>query len=511
VCVSSPKIGHGTQSVPAAFKGHPEVIRQSCHSHGSIGRFPLAWLVVALAGCMTLSPQPRMAGWRAPDSPAPLGAADEYEARRPVPPATTKAKPPTPTAEGALPLPRTGEAADEDGELDAPPEVVRSPPDLPQDSFPKIGALPTIETIPRIEPEDVTAARPLELTVAAPSRRAPGGTATYRVTLRNTGDRPQEGLIVHCRFDDALVFAGSDRREVVQRVDRLPVGESKELALSLTSDEIGAHCCRFVVTRNDGGNEVELAFRQVCVEFVTRHVEIEIVGPAQRTEGSRAEFNITLSNNSLKKVNDAQVAVSFDKALVPREVSAEAERKSGMLVWRLGALQPLEKVELQVEFECRTQAHRACVFVDVKGANLSGEHEEASLEIVPVPGTLDLRVSDRDDPLQTGKTGAYEVIVQNIGLQAARRVVVEAALPENVKFLSATVRSGDATRDLKFAVDERKVVFDPVDLLEPNGRLVYTIEVEALRAGPAEFRASLTNSLGSTAVTASEPTTIVEP
>jgi uncharacterized repeat protein (TIGR01451 family) len=493
------------------YQGHSDVTRKSPDTRCSIGRLPLASLVILLAGCTTFTPPTQMNAWRVPDSPAPLGAADEYRVRRPIPPATVKSDSPTPTAEGALPLPRTGESPEEDIDLDPPPEVVRSSPDLPNGSFPKIGASPTIESIPRIEPEDVTATRPLELTVDAPVRKAPGGTVTYRATLRNTGDRALEALVVHCRFDEALVFAGSDRREVVQRIDRMPAGESRELALSLTSDQIGAHCCQFVVTRKEGDSEIELAFRQVCVEFALRRVEIDIVGPSRRTEGSRAEFNITLSNKSLKNINDAQVAVSFDKALVPREVSAEAERKSGTLVWRLGAIKPLEKVELQVEFECRTQAHRACVFVDVKGANLTGEHEEASVEIVPVPGTLDLRVSDRDDPLEIGKTGVYEVSVQNIGLQAARRVVIKAVLPENVSFQSASVRTGDTKLDLKFAVEERKVVFEPVEQLEPNVRLTYSIEVEALRAGPAEFRASLTNSLGNTPVTASEPTTIVEP
>jgi uncharacterized repeat protein (TIGR01451 family) len=485
--------------------------RQTASFRRSIGRFPLAWLVVVLAGCMTFSPPPRTTNvWRAPDSPGPLGAAAEIETRRALSPATPNTRP-APTSEGALPLPQTGEYSNNDVDLDPPPEIVRSSPDPAKDVFPKVGAGPAIEPIPKVELEDVTAVRPLEMTVVAPSRKSPGGTATYRVTLRNTGDRLLEGLVVHCHFDDALVFSGSDRREVVQRVDRLTVGESKELALSLTSDQIGAHCCRFVVWRRDGGGEVELAYKQVCVEFTTRHVEIEIVGPSQRTEGSRAEFNFAVSNTSYKKINDAQVIISYDKALVPREVSAEAERKSGALVWRLGALQPLEKVQLQVEFECRSQAHRACVSVDVTGTNGSAEHEEACLEVVPVSGTLDLRVSDRDDPLETGKSGAYEVTVQNIGLQPARRVVVEAALPENVQLQSVRVQSGDAALNLKYSVEGRRVVFDPVEQLEPNVRLVYTFEVEALRAGLAEFRASLTSSLGNTVVTASEPTSIVEP
>src|SRR4029077_20711972 len=113
---------------------------------------------------------------------------------------------------------------------------------------------------------------------------------------------------------------------------------------------------------------------QVCVDFVTRHVEIEIVGPTQRTEGSRAEFNITLSNSSLKTIADARAIVSVDKALIPKEASAGAEQKSGSLTWRLGSLAPLEKVQLQLEFECRSQAHRACVSVEVKNGNLSGDN-----------------------------------------------------------------------------------------------------------------------------------------
>ena len=105
----------------------------------------------------------------------------------------------------------------------------------------------------------------------------------------------------------------------------------------------------------------------------------------------------------------------------------------------------------------------------------------------------------------------YEVTVQNIGLQPTRGVKLEATIPENVRFVSAAVRVAEKLLSVKYAAEGTKVVFEPVDQLEPNTRLVYTFEVEALRPGPAEFRASLTSALGSTAVTATEPTTIVQP
>ena len=127
------------------------------------------------------------------------------------------------------------------------------------------------------------------------------------------------------------------------------------MALSLSSSIAGSHCCWFTVARLENSAEVEVTSKQVCVDYVVRHVDIEIVGPSQRTEGSRAEFNVSIVNSSTKSIVDAQVVVSFDKALVPRELSTGAEQKPGVLIWRLGALEPSEKVQLQMEFECRTR------------------------------------------------------------------------------------------------------------------------------------------------------------
>jgi len=477
----------------------------------SNGRLKAVWLAILFAGCTNLSSQPRMTGWRSIDSPGLLGTADDYQARRIAPGVVPRKDPVRPRADGSRPLPKTGASIESEPDPDEPPAIVRDEVEVLKAPLDKRESPPSLDSIPRIEPDDVTVGGPLELTVTAPGRKAPGGMATYQLTLRNTSDRPLESLVVRCQFDEALVFPASDRREVVRRIERLAAGESKEMALSLTSEKAGSHCCWFVVSRTEDGSDVEMASRQVCVEFVTRHVEIDMVGPLQRTEGSRAEFNVTLFNNSLKTINDAQALVSFDKALVPREASAEAERKAGTLAWRLGSLHPMERIQLQVEFECRTQAHRACIAVDVKGSNLAAEHEEACLEIIPVPGTLDLRVSDADDPLETGKTGSYEATVQNVGLQTARRIVLAAALPDNVRFQSATVRSGDSVLPVKCEQHGNKLLFDAVEQLEPNARLIYVIEFEALRAGPAEFRASLTSALGGAAVTAAEPTVIVEP
>ncbi len=475
---------------------------------GSMHYLPWLGLAVVLAGCTNMSMQPRTTASNLFDSPAPLGAPDDYTARRPVTPSPkTPKRSPKPRKGESLPLPIEEDADTSQSDLDEPPASVRL------DIAPKLDKRqsPKIESGPTIEPDEVTVAEPLELTVAAPARRQLGGVVTYRVTLRNISEHPLERLVVRCQFDRPLVFLGSDQRELLRRVERLSPGESKTLAISLTCDKTGSQCSRFTVSRLERGADLEVASREVCVDFVARHVEIEMLGPAQRTEGSRAEFNITLSNRSQNTIENVQAVISYDKALILKEASAEAEQKNGSLAWRLGALRPGDIIQLQVEFECRIQMHRACVTVDVKGANLPDEHEEGCVEIVPVPGTLDLRISDRDDPLEPGRAGTYDVTVQNIGLQGARGIVLEALVPENVRLRSATVRLDQQPLSLKYAAEANKLIFDRVELLEPNGRLTYSFEVEALRPGPAEFRASLTSTLSSTAVTVIEPTMIAEP
>lgn len=458
------------------------------------------WLAIALAGCMTTSQQPRMNARRPIDLPAPPQTRDDYAARRPssISPPSGDVGARKKQAE-STPLTRADE-----------PAVTREEPRTAAPRLP-LPSVPKIDSVPKIEPDDVTVGEPLEMTVSAPARKQVGGTATYRIALRNSSDHAEEGLRLRCKFDDELVFSGSDKREVLQRVEHLTPGEARELALSLSSEVVGPHCCWFVLARSDGTEETEVISRQVCVDFITRQVEIDVIGPTQRTEGSRAEFNVIFSNRSLRTISDVEAVVSFDKALVPKEASAGAENAAGHLVWRLGTLKPLEKVQLQVEFECRTRANRACVSVEVKGKDLANEQEEACLEIIPVPGTLDLQVGDRDDPLEVGKTGAYEAKVQNIGLQPARGIVLEAAIPENIKLRKAHVRDGERVLAVKYKEEEGKIFFDGVDALGPGARLTYTFEVEALRPGPAEFTARLTSGLSQTPVTAAETTMLVEP
>jgi hypothetical protein len=437
--------------------------------------------VVLLAGCMSVSPSTHSA-WHSLDPQAPLGAQPPVQVQK-IPSVTTGPADPTAGAEPA-PLDRDAE---------------RLQPEAGANALPKT---------PALELNDVTPAADLELSVEAPKRKQVGSHATYRVTIRNSSEHPVSNVTVECRFEAPLEFTGSDKHRVVQRFEQLLPGEVKELALSLLSNEIGAHCCRFAVKTGEGDAGAE---KSVCVEFVSRQLQIDLLGPTRRTEGSRAEFTFTLTNHSVRTLTEVKALLSHDQALAPREASAGRETKPGSLTWDLGTLAPMESIQLQVDFECRSLARRACVALEVQSSQVSTEQEEACVEIIPVAGTLDLRVTDRDDPLEIGKTGLYEVVVHNIGLQPAREIALEAAIPAQLRVVSAKVRLGDTELSTSSRQEAGRLIFDVVGELAADDRLIYLVEVEAVSAGAAEFRVRLTSSLTSVPVTTSEPTMIAEP
>ena len=69
---------------------------------------------------------------------------------------------------------------------------------------------------------------------------------------------------------------------------------------------------------------------------------------------------------------------------------------------------------------------------------------------------------------------------------------------------------GSQLLPLKYALVEGGLLFDPVMQLDPEGKLVYLIDVEAVSAGTADVRATIRSGSSPTAISASEPTWITE-
>ena len=357
---------------------------------------------------------------------------------------------------------------------------------------------------PRIIPQGVSVPARLELTVGAPERKQVGSGASFLLTVKNSGDETAENVVVDCDFDDNLVFPGSDEKQIKQTLGRLVPGETKEVGLTLVSDQLGKHSCRFTVTSDD----LEKVWKSVAVEFLPKQLELSIIGPTHRTVGSKAEFLIKLANISEQPLSEIQVIVSNDASLTPHEASEGIVKQNGSLVWKIESLGAKQGMQLQLEYACNLVAEQACMQVKVLGSNFPDERAERCLQVTPISGILDLQIRDTQDPVKLGEEIEYVVEVRNRGLQDARKIQLSAKIPEGAQVLSAQTFADK--QQLDFDVENSRLTFSTVEFLAPDAVLSYSIQLKAMQTGDLQFSVGLSHVLSTSPTVVREWSTVNE-
>ena len=516
---------------------------------------------LVLAGCMTgpsrnvayrvpnysvPSQSPSVTTYRIPDprtEPSPRNRVDPappprgFDSSRTIPEATPESNPEsspetatvTPTPEPRT-VPETSEPPASVTPEEGPTLNLKTEDSEPR-TLPPLATTPATPVLPKSNPPAARKPAKLELLVNVPKRKQVGSPAAYRLLVRNMGTETAEDVDIHCQFDPQLTFDNSEKREVRHRLGRLFPGESKELTLHLVAKSAGVHGCRFSVKSRQAGDAndrsadqpgVEAVWKAVNVEFVSQQVQIEMLGPTLRTVGSRAEFNFKITNRSKKLLPKVRVVLQHDAAIAPAVVTQGATRDKLSLAWEVSDFKIDETAQFQVDFDCKTPAHRVCLQLDVSGNGIPDDRTETCLQILPVLGALDLQISDRDDPIVLGKRpdaeknapGRYEITVFNRGLQPAPQVRLDVNVSPLLKVLSAQVQTGAANQatkllPLKYELTNGRLLFDAVPTLAPDDKLVYIVEVEGVSQGVADVRATLRSGLNNTAVSTSEPTWVV--
>ena len=381
-------------------------------------------------------------------------------------------------------------------------------PPLPSDPSAESSSPPL--TPPATEPPAESSAPPVELKIEQVGTASVNGIARFQVTLRNRSSAPVEQVIVYCEFDQALQFADSPEREVMQRLGTMAPGELKELTLSLNCLQTGKQSCLFSVRSLDAEQfSAELTRQRVELDVRERQIELRMIAPPRRTVGSKAELTLQLINRTSEPMTRPRLKIQYDAALIAREATEGAHPVKGGLDWTLETLAPREELQLQVEFECLTTAHRAQISCDFEVDGQPSEQRECSLEITPVVGHLDLRIQDRDDPLTVGKETTVEISLQNVGLLPCHQIRLELAAPEQVSLGTVKLRRGDSEQAITVKHEERRLVFDPIPVLAPDETVTLLVTVHAEASGVVELIATVQHAAENSTSTMIEPLLII--
>lgn len=383
----------------------------------------------------------------------------------------------------------------------APPRTL--PPTSAPDSMDQPQPLESDdEEGPVIVPPSADAPR-IDLTVAAPQQLQLGSAAKFELTVRNAGNRPVEDVEVVATFDDGFVFPGTTEREARRPLGRLGPGEERSFTLMLVGEETGRLCSQFSVRA--GGREA--LWKSVCVEFVPRSVQLELIGPPHRTVGGRAEFTIKVANVSSRPLERVDVTVTADRVLQPLDGTRGAVRRDDVVSWDVGRLDPGAGAQLQIEFVCRGASVQACVAAEVTAAGRPAVAVEKCLTITSPSGPVEMQIEDLQDPVAAGSNVVYRVVVHNRAASAAAGAEVLLKFPAGLWPTAAEVRRGDQTLPAKGAREEQAVRFPPVDL-PPSSRTEFYVRVHAERSGDHPVQALLTHRSLPAPLETVEPTTV---
>ncbi|HLQ46143.1 MAG TPA: hypothetical protein VK137_15485 [Planctomycetaceae bacterium] len=230
-------------------------------------------VVAALAGCTSAGSTARSPRQVQRVQPWPISPMRAFFAPQPVAPKVVSPQPGTalPMKELLVPLPTldprampgsslpngvTTQSNKPVRELDAavPPPIRFQPAPLgrsnrsePVTSPDAEGAGPRLGFEPLPAPHD----SPLTLEINGPRQRSVGGAVTYELVVRNGSQQPIDHVVVNVDFDGELIFPGHIEKQVKKDLGNLLPGQSREMKLTLTSNKVGRHACRFEVTADN--------------------------------------------------------------------------------------------------------------------------------------------------------------------------------------------------------------------------------------------------------------------
>jgi uncharacterized repeat protein (TIGR01451 family) len=355
----------------------------------------------------------------------------------------------------------------------------------------------------------------LQVSLEGPKTAVVGELIPLKLTLANTGSGAAANVQLAAHYDEGLL-PGSNTDPLEKRIPEVKGGDLQVITLPVVPNRPGRLSVR--LTAQADGNVVAQA-QPYQVEVLQPRLTVDVSGPPRCFLNQEVTWKLRVTNPG--EVGLANVVL---RAELPGEITFKKAANNGKLerdqvvVWNLGTPPPKAEIVVEVTGVCAKLADRALLTADVTAEPLvsrDGQFQPAAmargfgaekpaqvaLEILGVPA-LQLEVSDANDPIDVGQRSSYTIRVRNTGTLTSSQVEVTAEVPQQMRPLRAYGPIGGR-------IDGQKVTFPAINGVQPGNVVSYTIEVEAISAGDAIFRAEMRSVPLTTPIRVEEPTKVL--
>jgi len=318
----------------------------------------------------------------------------------------------------------------------------------------------------------------LKIEVSGPKKVLIGEPASQTIVVSNPGTGTATNVAV-----EALLPAGLEHprgKRLVTQIGALSPGESRKVRLALVATNGGAQTVRVNATADAGLTSHIRAGVTVVAPVLTAKIE----GPKLRYIGRAARYRLTISNDSAAESNNVRVRHQIPDGFRFRRADhgAKFDAAHKTVHWFVGHLDPGQTVGLNVEL-IATRLGRFDHLITATSEHGSAVRGELQTRIEGT-AALELKIVERDDPVEIGTTTSYEVRVHNAGSKAAGNVGVSCELTSGVKLAGATGPTD-------YIAENGMIIFKSLKTLGPGKTVTYRVDVRGTAAGNHRFRVRL--------------------
>lgn len=338
-----------------------------------------------------------------------------------------------------------------------------------------------------------------------PTMAKVGEQVHFNIEVSNTGDQPISNVIIRDQFDAGLLHTGGEQSPIERGIGEMMPGDVRQIGVGFVVQRAGQHCHTVEVVAAGG----HAASTRLCVDATEplRNVAVEVTGPAQRTAGESAIYEIRVTNTGEAELTTVRLLAVPGASLTPTNVSPGMRPTQEGLVWDIPSLPAGETATRRIQCTCDPPIAQAEMAVRVTTGQGITAADSTSTAIQappvvprneppprndtappagPVSGTLKISMAETEDPIALGRKTTYIIELKNDRDVEDRNVEMTFHVPEGLEFDRFV--SISAGLSINASDDNRTIQVERISEMRPGGKRMFRVEVIGRQAGRWPFR-----------------------
>jgi uncharacterized repeat protein (TIGR01451 family) len=381
------------------------------------------------------------------------------------------------------------------GELAAGDEATISMELVPE-SEGEIGSVASVKFAAQASVRTMSTLPKLSIKQWAPSEILGGDTIKVGIEVANVGTGTAKGVELQEDVPSAFRHV-SGARSLGLEVGDLAPGESQRYEIELTAMEAAKVSN---VVRAIARNATTYESAQP-IEIRAPRLQLQLNGPRIRYLERPAPFEAVIENIGTAVARDLYIV-----AYLPRGLHFSSANNEGTylpeqhaIAWNLAELAAGSRAATQFTV-LPVEEGKSVVRMTSDAEGLGVESIEREVQ-VEGQSELTFDIDDDHDPIETQGVTTYTIHLTNVGTRPDQEVALSVEAPDG-----STVEHVESP--MKYRVQGRTVVFDPLPMLPPKERTMVKVKVRHAREGTQIFRASVQSALRPVPVIKDESTQV---